>query len=476
MAKFPGLRKRTGSQNWYVVRKVPLDVRGYYSSDTIWRSTRTPDLSKAKKKYLLIWSELDQEFDSKGQEVTLSDTDIERLAAYHHHAILEEDDEVRQEGVNDRSFRKAVESSGIALTGSQRDLARGDTRMVEMEVDDLLEIHGIELQKSSESYQKLSYEVLKAEVRAFQATQQRQQGEVVDTPPEPPTVVLRDATGTPQGTDTILAMYEKWKDDGDRPLKTIKEFKTHVRRFTEVHGDMPVQDIEKRDISQFKETIAKLPAYTTHAIRKLPLQEIIEVTERDSPERKRLSPGAVQKAIHAVSAVLAWAVENGYLDYNVAHGVKVRGVGEGQTKRSDYESHHLKTIFNSPVFTQGKRPIGGCGEAAYWLPLLSLFSGARLEELGQMLVSDVKDVGGIPCVELDTFGGDKSLKSGSSRRVVPLHSKVVSLGFLKYVQKMKRAGEARVFPEVTSKRLEGETKTGSYSAWWGRYVRGDLGI
>ena len=38
---------------------------------------------------------------------------------------------------------------------------------------------------------------------------------------------------------------------------------------------------------------------------------------------------------------------------------------------------------------------GGAGEAAYWLPLLALFTGARLEELAQLRVSDLASEEGL---------------------------------------------------------------------------------
>ena len=44
----------------------------------------------------------------------------------------------------------------------------------------------------------------------------------------------------------------------------------------------------------------------------------------------------------------------------------------------------------APVYQQGYRPLGGKGEAAYWLPLLALYSGARLNELAPMRVGDVQ--------------------------------------------------------------------------------------
>jgi hypothetical protein len=52
----------------------------------------------------------------------------------------------------------------------------------------------------------------------------------------------------------------------------------------------------------------------------------------------------------------------------------------------------LKAIFASPVYAAAKRPKGGRGEAAFWLPLIALFTGARLEEIAQLYVRDLQQV------------------------------------------------------------------------------------
>jgi len=323
-------------------------------------------------------------------------------------------------------------------------------------------------------FKKLSYEILKTTVKAFKGTQERQQGEVVDTPPMPTQVITSSMPVDPEG-ETLTGMFEKWKVAEKRPLKTINEFGRHVRRFVEIHGDLPVTALTKRNVVTFKEMVAQLPARMKHKTRKLPVPKIIELF-KDDMEIKRVSPAAVQKMMRAINAVLGYAVESGYIDFNPASGVKVKGVGKGRVKRSDYETHHLQTIFSSQVFTESYRPTGGAGEAAYWLPLLGLFTGARLEELAQLLVNDVKVVEGVNCFEIDTIGGDKKIKTDSSRRTVPIHSELVRLGFLEYVQWMRNAGERRVFPKVGSKRLKGETKSWPFSAWWGRYIHEELGI
>jgi len=155
MAKFPGLTKRSGSENWYVRRKVPVKAQQGFPSDTVSRSTGTSNHSEAKKKYPLIWAELDREFDqvirqaNPSETASPTDTEIERLAALYLHNILDEDEEARREGVSDKDFRKDSESINIALSGTQQLLARGDTSTVEWEVNDLLESQGITLDSTS---------------------------------------------------------------------------------------------------------------------------------------------------------------------------------------------------------------------------------------------------------------------------------------------------------------------------------------
>jgi hypothetical protein len=46
-----------------------------------------------------------------------------------------------------------------------------------------------------------------------------------------------------------------------------------------------------------------------------------------------------------------------------------------------FDIKELQAIFGSPVFTEGQRPEGGKEDAAFWLPILALFTGACLGEL-----------------------------------------------------------------------------------------------
>jgi integrase len=181
------------------------------------------------------------------------------------------------------------------------------------------------------------------------------------------------------------------------------------------------------------------------------------------------SPATIRKHLGALSSLLQLAVDNGLCATNVARGVRVRGAKVAQAVRQPYDAEDLKHIFATPVYTEGFRPEAGAGAAAYWLPLLALFTGARLEELGQARVEDVKESEGVRFLDISDAGQGKSLKTVSSRRRVPIHPELVRLGFLNYVDERKRAVDERLFPDLKQDRFGKWTQ--NWSKWWGRYAR-----
>lgn len=70
----------------------------------------------------------------------------------------------------------------------------------------------------------------------------------------------------------------------------------------------------------------------------------------------------------------------------------------------------------------------------YWLPHLLLYTGARVAEICQLDTADIKCIDSIWCIDINSNGKDKRLKSASAQRLVPLHPKIIDLGFLRYAQ------------------------------------------
>jgi integrase len=184
--------------------------------------------------------------------------------------------------------------------------------------------------------------------------------------------------------------------------------------------------------------------------------------------------------------LLGWAYQNDLAPANVADKINVKVADSGKNKRLPFALDELQAIFASPVYASGDRPKGGKGEAAYWLPLLGLFTGARLEEIGQLRVSDVqrreypdrdgKMLAGwfLHITEAtDEQGQDNRIKNAASERLVPVHPELVRLGFIAYVEKLANQ-KGRVFPDLVPN-IYGRL-TAKWGEWFGPYLRNVCGV
>lgn len=89
----------------------------------------------------------------------------------------------------------------------------------------------------------------------------------------------------------------------------------------------------------------------------------------------------------------------------------------------------------------------------YWLPVIGLYTGARVNEVCQLNPQcDNWDEDGIWFFdfteESDTDDRvKKSIKTPGSVRRVPIHSKLIELGFLVYVERQRKQGSRLLFPQ-----------------------------
>ncbi|HEX7822742.1 MAG TPA: site-specific integrase [Sphingobium sp.] len=190
----------------------------------------------------------------------------------------------------------------------------------------------------------------------------------------------------------------------------------------------------------------------------------------------------VKMKLSRLRTLLQWAADNDLAPSNVGHGVRIKGAAAGGSKRLPFALADLQAIFAGPVYTGGPRSKQGAGEAAYWLPLLALFTGARMEELGQLRPSDIlrqnyPDADGVGqsawFIRITTLAedGDEAnrLKNEASERLVPIHSEIEGLGFIHYVNAMRKAGHPRIFPLLTPGAYN--RLTGKWGQWFSRYMR-----
>ena len=90
----------------------------------------------------------------------------------------------------------------------------------------------------------------------------------------------------------------------------------------------------------------------------------------------------------------------------------------------------------------------------------------RLNEICQLHCDDVKQVEGVSCFDINANTPDKMLKSSAATRTVPVHPRIIDLGFLDYAKSMQTKGERRLWPRLKHRR-DGYGQ--DLSRWFGRF-------
>jgi integrase len=356
------------------------------------------------------------------------------------------------------------------LATMQEALALGDITAVVDDVSLLLADFEINLDRNSTSYRELAMQALRAYVRALQAIDKRNAGEPIETPK-----FTRGSQSDTIAAGTLRDAVKGWQKERQRPAGTVHEYERAVEMFIELHGDLSVAEIKKPHARKFREAVQQVPQRRVGTLRGAKLPEMSEWGEKH-PSVPKISAGTVNKQLGALQAIAGWAEQNGLIPDDVAWSnpfakMKVR---EEQSERTSFETTELKLLFAAPVFTKHEYPQGARGPAAFWLPLLALFTGARQAELAGLTAGNVQsdEETATPLVYITSEASrGKRLKTVSSQRVVAVHPQLVKLGFLKFVDDMRRREGANgwLFPLVAPDK--GRSGVAAWSKWFGRYLR-----
>ena len=83
-------------------------------------------------------------------------------------------------------------------------------------------------------------------------------------------------------------------------------------------------------------------------------------------------------------------------------------------------------------------------------------------------MDDIVQEKGIPCISINNRGDDKSLKNEGSNRVIPIHPKLLDMGFLLFVEYQRKNKQKKLFNTLS------KTKHKGYSTiiqqWFNRYL------
>ncbi|MDF4847644.1 site-specific integrase [Vibrio parahaemolyticus] len=172
-----------------------------------------------------------------------------------------------------------------------------------------------------------------------------------------------------------------------------------------------------------------------------------------------LSHESVKDYCQKMSGFFQWCQLNELTDINPFKAIRFKKTRRDSEAKNAYTPIELEKIFGAIVRAKQahKHPY------YFWLPLLAYFTGARLNELCQLYRADIYQVDGIWVIQIDDRFDGQRLKNLTSRRIVPIHDQLLSLGFIEFVQSVQHE---RIFPELKKSRDGFGTAA---SKWFGRF-------
>lgn len=263
-----------------------------------------------------------------------------------------------------------------------------------------------------------------------------------------------------------LAVYTAEKlREGSWTEKTKETARSKHDLLVRIVGDIPMREVGPERVRDYKQILQKLPSNinTKPLYRSKTIEQILAL----KPEAG-MSVLTVNNYLAWASTFFDWAERNGYLDRNPFRKTFLKNPKRASEARAAYTRDDLQKIFSTPQY----RDHSFRHPHYYWLPLLGLHSGARLNELCQLHLKDIRQEDGVWVLDINETDAGKRIKTRSARRLVPVHPKLIELGLLRYVEQMKEKGHTRLFPELKQMR-DGSGQAAS--KWFARY-RKPLGL
>ncbi|UUZ68770.1 site-specific integrase [Polaromonas sp. P2-4] len=278
-------------------------------------------------------------------------------------------------------------------------------------------------------------------------------------------------------SDAVSFSAESWTYSYKPTFRVFRELVGDQRRdrttangtFMPATLDIPLQHLTREHIVAFHQGLKELPA------RQGQRDDGVEAPERIRKGKLvKLPPPSLEsvckKLLH-IKPFLKHAHRKGWVQAEVlaefdlameAADARLAKARKKQNKKPGavaLTADELKRMFEQQAFLAGALDTPW----KFWIPLLCMYHGFRVSEASQIYTDDVILVDGVPCISLvndeddeDTEDDDEGnnpksllqkaktldefrrLKNAASRRVIPIHPRLIERGFLDHVESMRQ--------------------------------------
>ena len=248
---------------------------------------------------------------------------------------------------------------------------------------------------------------------------------------------LKDAFET---FETNTKRSDKWSPDTQRLVTSVKKL-----LFLYFNEDAPVYKITRDNLLEFRDLLYKIPTKLAQKskYKDKSLSQILKLGENDD----KLSEPTIQKYMIRVIQFFSYCFDSGYISKSITAKMNVKiDIDPSERAVLPYEASEARKIFEivTSIKQSGKSPSSRIeASELYYVTMIAAYSGMRIKEITQLHKEDIVLKDGIYCFNINTNDG-KTTKTKNSIRFVPIHSKLIDLGLLEYVNSKKNGNIFKV--------------------------------
>jgi len=266
-------------------------------------------------------------------------------------------------------------------------------------------------------------------------------------------------------------MADGFFKDGDLEArwteKTRGEREEHLKLLYEI---VPVSadpfTVDAAIARKVKDVLRRYPTnrHKSAATRGKSLEEVLSMDGL-----KVLDIRTINKYLQTYASLFRWAKRHGYVAENPFDGLAMRTAkAKLGNERVGFTADELAKIASAL-----RDPTTG-PQQHLWGALIAMHTGARLNEVAQLFLSDIRQIDDIWCFDINANGPGKRLKNAQSARIVPVHPWLIAHGLLSYAENKRARRVERLFPEYPYTKSDGFGR--NLGRWFNEKLLVDLSI
>lgn len=246
---------------------------------------------------------------------------------------------------------------------------------------------------------------------------------------------------------------------------TIRQNQQCLETIFEIIGKKYVESITYKDCQKVVRSVYNIPKKWKERYKGRKLSDLLSKKNDDA-----ISLTSVKKYLRIFKEFLIFCKDNRYIPDSFQGDIKI-------TKRKEvisiepFSKDELKKIFDPMTYP---RVMDIKYSYRYWIPLIALYSGMRLNEICQLYLDDIKVSKGVWYFDISDERKDQHIKNSQSKRLVPIHSKLLELGIIEYANKVKEFKVNNKHQDRLFYQLNYSVKNHyiqAISQWFGRYLK-----